>query len=381
MDTFNYLKDIIKIDAFRNRAQKFKINYSPKLPPEIGLQLTYRCNLRCKSCMQWSVTGYLKNKNNKEYCDLELDVIRKILQETEKDKSSLYLWGGEPLIHCRWHEISSLLERDKRKVVLSTNGILINERIQSLLRIGSKLFIVISLDGEERQNNLIRGNATYEKIIQGIQTLNLCKKDKSFSGEIIINTVLNKYLIPSLSDYVSFVESINVDLLILSLPWYLSPDDRSIMDKYFIENFDWLKIDPKQKASWHYFQFFIPDDFLSKLREQLEILSKMKLKIKLRLKPKTDPEVGLFSSNFSYSRYLSKNTFCFGSFRRISICANGDVSACPDFPEFVVGNLFSESLTEVWNGSNYQKIRELRSKGLWPLPVCLKCSLFSANRI
>lgn len=378
---FNYFKKIIVSNAVRNRALRSNTNYAPKIPPEIALQVTYRCNLRCKSCMQWSTSGFLKCNEEKYGKDLDVNIIEKVIAETENEKSSLHLWGGEPLLHHEWEMISKLLEKDKRQIVLSTNSLLIEEKIDSLLRLGANLHIVISLDGQKEANDIIRGNGTYNKIIRNLIFLNKLKGKNIFPGSIIINTVLNEHLIPSLTKYVKQIEKFNINQLILNYPWYISKVGIEIMDNYFTENFPKTNSMNNKMKSWHSFQYFIPDNHLLTLKKQLDQIQKSDIKTRLRIQPNIAPYEIKNIVNCNYPQKLIKDSYCLGTFSRMSICADGSVSACPDFPEFTVGDLSKESLKNIWNSDEYKKIREVRTNGMYPLPICFKCSLFSPNRI
>jgi radical SAM protein with 4Fe4S-binding SPASM domain len=381
--SFGTLKKILKNDAFRYRAHKLNKTYSPKLPPELAIQLTYRCNLRCHSCMQWSNNGFLNLKVKKEIVDLDLNIFQMVLYETRKEKSILHLWGGEPLFHNDWDEISKLIEKDKRQIVLNTNGLLIEEKIESLLKVGSDLILVISLDGNQEDNDKIRGKGTFNKIIQTIILLEDLKKRNLFKGRIIVNTVLNEQLALSLSEFVMKIDRFAVDKLILNFPWYISDIGISIMDKYFLENFDWLNIKNKKSSefSWHYFQYSFPEGLIPMLKKQINEIQTNKLSMKLRIQPNIEPAEVLNITNCNYPPKYINNSFCLGTYNRASICADGNVSACPDFPEFVMGSLKSDNLINIWNSPDYLKLRTIRNNGMWPLPICFKCSLFSLNRI
>src|SRR5882724_9363701 len=64
------------------------------LPAEVGFQLTNRCNLRCRQCFQWGDDGFhssfaaelLRN-------DLDIEIVARVLTETDSVASPIYLWG------------------------------------------------------------------------------------------------------------------------------------------------------------------------------------------------------------------------------------------------------------------------------------------------
>lgn len=379
---FKHLKNVIQRDALRKRALKEKEHFVPRIPPEIALQITYRCNLRCRSCMQWSKIGFLRNCCSSNYLDLNPEIISRVLFETKEARSILHLWGGEPLIHREWEQVSAEFAKEKRDIVLNTNGVLIEEKLDSLLRLGSKLIFVISLDGNKKSNDYIRGTGTYEKVIRTIKNLTKIRERHLFKGKIIVNTVINESLIPHLSGFVDTINKLSPDQLILNYPWFISDIGCIIMDGYFRENFQWLNTTNKNSQhSWHSFRFSIPDQSIPILSSQIKSIFQKKLKLKIRIQPNIRPEEILDLRGCNYRMGIHKQSWCLATYNRICVCADGNVSACPDFPEFVMGNLFNENLTGIWNGENYNKTREIRANGFWPLPVCFKCSLYSLNRI
>ena len=64
---------------------------------------------------------------------------------------------------------------------------------------------------------------------------------------------------------------------------------------------------------------------------------------------------------------------CIGITNRMNVMPDGKVTVCKLFPEFEIGDLSSKSVPDVWNSPDFQKARELISRGL--MPVCSKCVL------
>ncbi|WP_237166247.1 radical SAM protein [Paenibacillus polymyxa] len=71
--------------------------------------------------------------------------------------------GGEPLYHSKFDQIANLLERDQRTTTICTNAILLEEKLDSLLKIGEGLVVLASLEGFEAENDAIRGRGTYKR--------------------------------------------------------------------------------------------------------------------------------------------------------------------------------------------------------------------------
>ncbi|MEJ2092236.1 MAG: hypothetical protein P8X65_08585 [Syntrophobacterales bacterium] len=72
------------------RMRKQNSAYAAEIPQELGIQLTYRCNLRCKHCFQWNEKGFFKEETKSiSKMDLDLEIIEKALNETRKNKANL----------------------------------------------------------------------------------------------------------------------------------------------------------------------------------------------------------------------------------------------------------------------------------------------------
>ena len=57
-ETFERMKRDIALLSKSHRGRTTSPTYATKLPEEIGVQLTYRCNLRCDTCFQWNDQGF-----------------------------------------------------------------------------------------------------------------------------------------------------------------------------------------------------------------------------------------------------------------------------------------------------------------------------------
>jgi radical SAM protein with 4Fe4S-binding SPASM domain len=70
-----------------------------------------------------------------------------------------------------------------------------------------------------------------------------------------------------------------------------------------------------------------------------------------------------------------KHTWCFSPWQTIPVDVEGKITLCDCQPEFVVGKLFQDSFSEIWNGEVYQKYRtEMLSNN--PPEACKICPRF-----
>ena len=69
---------------------------------------------------------------------------------------------------------------------------------------------------------------------------------------------------------------------------------------------------------------------------------------------------------------------CTSIYRAVEVNANGDMSPCRDYHDYVVGNVKTHTITELWNGDAYRRFRRsLHHDGL--MPVCARCCGLMGN--
>ena len=190
------------IDEIRRRIPlDYFIGNGHSFPPvRIDIELTHNCNLKCEMCS--FVPG---NEINKYFSNEYRSYLEKIsdyptLKRWERffnDVSRFYptinLSGGEPLLHPKIFDIIKIIKRYRLILTMTTNGTLINDRIAEKI-VSSKINgLVISIDGDQKIHNEIRGkNDSFDKALQGIELIRKYKKKmKSDMPRIVINSTIS----------------------------------------------------------------------------------------------------------------------------------------------------------------------------------------------
>lgn len=123
----------------------------------LELQITDRCNLRCRHC-------YIGDKAPQE---LSVKQIRAILKEFEEMQGlRLMITGGEPLLHSNFELINELLPAFFLRKILFTNGLLLNKNLLRGLNVDE---IQISIDGLEKGHDALRGAGTFKKAVGAVR--------------------------------------------------------------------------------------------------------------------------------------------------------------------------------------------------------------------
>ncbi len=138
------------------------------------IELCYKaCNLKCKHC-------YIEKSFYKQEKDfISLDKVKKALLDTRGENlNSIYLTGGEPLLHPDFNSILRMCLKFSNVTVL-TNGFMINDKKARFLKKiddenNFETIYRISLDHyDELKHDENRGRGTFRKAVNAI--LNLAK--------------------------------------------------------------------------------------------------------------------------------------------------------------------------------------------------------------
>jgi radical SAM protein with 4Fe4S-binding SPASM domain len=344
-------------------------------PDEVAFKLTNRCNLRCDHCYEWNEDGYHHDMDAAERNgELDIAVIAKVLEATSALASNVYLWGGEPLLYRQWDQLVDLLAAHRRWTSMCTNGLLIERRLDSLLRISEWLEIVVALDGFEAEHDALRGKGMFARTSAGLRRLVAEKRAGRFLGEITVNCVFQDAMVGRLFDFVRQLEDEGVETLYLSYPWFISPETASKMDAYVATHFPLMTLRTMPKtASWHAYTFTLSPGAIAGLRDDLARIARERWRIKLHHKPELDlTELEEFLSGTD--RPAGGRTRCHALRSRLDVLPSGEAVSCKFFPEFTMGNLGRSDVASVWHGQRFEKMRStVHTCGL--MPVCSKCPM------
>jgi MoaA/NifB/PqqE/SkfB family radical SAM enzyme len=103
--------------------------------------------------------------------DLSLNAIKNLVNSKVLNKNGILIQGGEPLLHPNVEEILELFRAKKfNNIVLLTNGIL-TDRLVKLVEKFKIANVTISLDGPMHNYGYLRGVDNYENVISSIDLL------------------------------------------------------------------------------------------------------------------------------------------------------------------------------------------------------------------
>lgn len=281
-----------------------------------SIEITQNCNLNCKHCYQ--------GEHVNEQSILNLNKAHLIASKLgELGTLAVVLTGGEPFLHPNLVEIVEAFNDWNIRVVIFTNGQIIqDETIRKLSNMN--VLIRISVEGHnEEMNDFIRGAGTLKK---AMEFSNVCRENNlSIGYSFTINNKNEKYF----CDMLQLAEDMHADEIEMSeiLNVNQDPDISSLM------------LSEKQSK-----------DFRINTLKGFSISK-------------------AFRKGMGLYRYKKGPEYiCSAGTTNIFIDINGDVYPCNLFSnnsEYCAGNVFSEDLLEIWRKSKvFIELRNLKKEDL-----------------
>jgi putative metalloenzyme radical SAM/SPASM domain maturase len=395
-------------------------------PSKLFLEVTTRCNLRCKRCVKQSCdNGIVSGDLSKATFDR--------LKAAFSDLDTIIVSGvGEPLLHPLLEAfIGEMKERlpPSGSVGLQSNGTLLNlKRIDNLLAAGLDT-ICISVDAVKADLlDSIRAGACFEQLEGVLGQLAQAKQRFSGSGPRVgVQFVLMRDNLLQLLHLLEWASRMKVDFVIVShlLPFDVAssqqaayPVGSDAAEKFFRKwqkKIEWsgLRMEDYLSASVKYYKCRTPDE-----NKLIEMVGEMKsagwkkdilLDIGRLMTPKADwiaKVDALFDEAMQNARSLGMDLIlparqpsharhcAFIEDGSVFIAWDGSVYPChftwhqyacyPDGRKKIVqpvcfGQLESMSLNDIWNKSEFSAFR--KSVQLYDYPYCCDCGLAPCDYI
>jgi len=138
-----------------------------RTPRALDIEVTARCNLRCRYC-------YFFNNPAVDYHELSTEEWLKFFDELGKiGVMNVALAGGEPFMREDLPELIEGIVHNRMRFSLLSNGSLISDEIAAFIAdTGRCEYVQVSVDGSSAEiHDSCRGKGSFEGAIRGIQTL------------------------------------------------------------------------------------------------------------------------------------------------------------------------------------------------------------------
>jgi len=323
------------------------------LPLTLGLNVIHACNLRCGMCGQW------RRKDSGRPEQLDPEKLAPLLDSVSPARPKIYVWGGEPLIHPRIADILEGVKRRRLYTIVNTNGVLLGKYAREIVGLGVE-GLDISLDGPREVHDRIRGvPGTYDRVMAGVREIRALRRRRPMLKAI---SVIGAQSLPYLDRTLEEIVRAPFDAAVFNLGWFTTEAIGAATERYFSRHLGC------SSSSWR--------DFVGALGEvdPEEVAAFMRRAAQARfpvffvpsLRPEQAREYYLRPGSFMGRRA------CYAPWLSADVRPNGEVTFCPDFPDYTIGNINEEDFGLIWNGEKALRFRRLLTEhGCFPL--CSRC--------
>ena len=327
-------------------------NRNMNLPKTLYLESTNRCNLRCKGCV-------LHIGGREPSRDLSLEdvtIITDQLPELEK----VFLHGiGEPLLNPDLLEIIRHLKGLGAYVLFNSNATLLDGRMQSDLIGGGLDEMRISLDAASAEGyRRIRGSDKFEQVIANLRSFVLHQRQRRATHPKLSLWFLGtRDNISELPAFVQLAVEIGIlEVYLQRLVYFQDGDGHGLA---------------RESAS------------LQDTNDRTSVLIELSQELAVRLGVQFNAS-GLLQPGESLHGQPTDGlpwTRCYRPSTLMYITANGNVLPCciapfatVDYASIILGNVFNESLEDIWCGAGYRNFRK-QHQSPTPPQCCRGCGV------
>lgn len=171
----NELTDKKGDQLVRYLVYRYKYNIFPKIkkiedyPPNLQIEITSICNLRCVMCYQKDKS--FSTKSNGHMGHMNFDLFKKIIDEIDgKLEAVTFASRGEPTLNPNLEKFLKYSEDKFIGLKLNTNATMFNEKMINVLLSSNLETLVLSIDAATKEMyEKIRINSNFEKIIKNLE--------------------------------------------------------------------------------------------------------------------------------------------------------------------------------------------------------------------
>jgi SynChlorMet cassette radical SAM/SPASM protein ScmE len=325
-------------------SQEFRIMRTPR---EVDIEITSRCNLRCRYC-------YYFDNPAVSYNDIPTEEWLRFFNElSDCAVMRITLQGGEPFIRRDLPQLISGIVRNRMRFAILSNGTLIDESIAAVLaHTGRCDYVQVSIDGSGPEtHDACRGPGTFHAAIRGINIL------KRYGVNVTVRATIHRKNVHDLENISRFIlEDLGLSGFSINSAGYFGTCRLNTHEVL-------LTTAERQQAMTR----------LTRLNE------KYKGRIWATAGPLADSE---YWQRMEEALQLSGPPFpeggrltgCGCPFSRISVRADGIMVPCAMLAHMELGRINKNSLTDIWHHSaDLNRLRRRRSISLSEFEFCKNC--------
>jgi len=314
--------NLLKLDYLR----KF-IYLVPKVPRQVNIEATNKCNLNCKMCKRRELkileTG------------IELDKFKRIINQLPFGVKEISFGSyGESFIHPDIYEMIKYVKEKGYFLSITTNGFLFikEENRKKVLESGVD---VLRFSVEEIKPSTSNAHPYNSSLLAALEKLAEEKKQTGSQTKLFFNTVVNQGNYGQIIDLIKYAEKIGFDTVEL------------------------IHLDKKANDIKEYLPIEKEIALYKKINQM-----KDQMKFKIKVTSLYDRYIGIRKLAFRNMKY------CPFTYDVCHVTIDGDVTPCCfGLPRHKIDNIFEHSLSDIWNGPKFKKFRKEQQQ------ICKGCTL------
>lgn len=351
-----------KLKALNRKILPRHLFYAPQW---LVLGVNNICNLHCKMCDVGTKnldTNFAQNLVGTHPLHMPIELFYKIADQTKKyfPNTKLGYAFTEPLVYKHLEASLDYANQHNLFTAITTNALNLRQKSDILVRGGlNELFI--SLDGPQEIHNEIRGHkSSHQRALEGIEAL----QSKNDNIPISIFCVITEWNIGYLKDFIKELKQFKLKQVGLLHSNFTTPEMANIHNQKFGDKY------PATTSNIEEVNFEAYD--LKLLNKELESILAEKYNFNFSISPNVQSEEDLEKYYHFPGKQVGKT--CLDVFNNLMIKSDGTtIPAHGRCFNLNVGNIYNESLKDIWNSKELQKLRTTLNKNNGLLPACHRC--------
>lgn len=331
------------------------------LPRSIHMDINYKCNLMCPSCIRSD-----PRQEGKVWPIMDFSFFKKMADEVFPTAYRVMLSsGGEPLLHPRIEDMLKLCLRYETYPTIITNATLVDRKKAKLLA-EAGVYVGISIDGASKKTyELLRYPAKWKRILKSLDTIRRVREEvgnPSFFPHL--QAVIQRDNLHELPEFLDLARHYGLDLVKYArlLPFYPELEEKAVDP----EAAGKVLVKTLRRASEYRIRIEVPDYGPTSVADDIAELvqENRSFPISLDSSPSAYYVTGAFVKYPGMSSPRCEMPWC-----ETMITPEGlvVVGCCSTLTE--LGDLNRDDFTGIWNGSPYQEVRQ-RVNTSDPLHMC-----------
>jgi MoaA/NifB/PqqE/SkfB family radical SAM enzyme len=314
---------------------KSQTDHKLKLPTNLYLETTNRCNLRCRGCILYG------GKREPER-DITLQDFYLITDQLEELERTTLHGVGEPLLNAELPAMVRHLKKRNVYTLFNSNGILLDPKRQSELIESGLDELRISLDAATATGyKKVRNSNEFDRIVRNLRSLGKLQDSQSLTRPKLSLWFLGtQENISELPEFVKLANEIGISEVYLQRLVYYQD----------AEGYGVAREDKSLQNT---------DNHAMELIQQSQELAK-NLGLRFNASGLCQPIESIQSDSTKEMPWSQ----CYRPQSLIYVTANGNALPCciapfatVDYASIILGNVYESSLDDIWQGIRYKKFR------------------------